>query len=449
MKATTLFSILLMFLAISAFAQQQQVLSLKQAIDLALEKNVNIIQSQNNVEAAQSRALAAYGNYLPTLSASGSWNRSQNDQAGSYTSSQFGSTFSIPPSFSVTNNFSTRLDLSYVLFDGFGREAGFNAAKSSASSSEDRAIRSRQTVTNLVENLYHNILRLEQLVKVSEENLKRDNRQLERISESNKVGAVALADVYRQQTQVATDELNLITAQNNYDNAKADLGALIGLDMSSEYQLSDASISTSIDQSELEATRQKYVNVTELSQRAVAARPDYVAAKNDLNAAESGVTEAKSGYFPTVAASAGYGMSNNELSRITDNKNLSWGISIRWSVFDAFRTNQAIQTAVANKKSAEASLVQSERDINVQVKKAMLDLEAARKQVEVSQKGLRSATEDRKIAEERYNLGAGTLLDLLIANAGLVNSQANNINATYNYIISKRNLEYVIGERAY
>jgi outer membrane protein len=71
------------------------------------------------------------------------------------------------------------------------------------------------------------------------------------------------------------------------------------------------------------------------------------------------------------------------------------------------------------------------------------------KQYEVSQKGLISASEDRKIAEERYNLGAGTLLDLMTANAGLVNAEANLVNASYNYIIAKRNVEYVLGERAY
>ena len=92
MKFILIASALFMSLTVSLFAQQSQTLSLKQAVDLALEKNVTVIQSQNSVEAAQSRVVAAYGNYLPTLSASGSWNRTQNDQAGVYTTNSFGGT---------------------------------------------------------------------------------------------------------------------------------------------------------------------------------------------------------------------------------------------------------------------------------------------------------------------------------------------------------------------
>lgn len=130
-----------------------------------------------------------------------------------------------------------------------------------------------------------------------------------------------------------------------------------------------------------------------------------------------------------------------------DNKTISWGIGLNWNIFDGFLTNQSIQTATVNKKNTEVQLKQAEREIIVEIQKVLLDLEAAKKQVEVSQKGVKSASEDSRIAEERYNLGAGTLLDLLTANAGLVNAQANNINAVYFYITAKRNLEYVLGER--
>lgn len=426
-------------------AQESVVLTLDQAIKLAYENNTSILRANNNVKAANSGVLAAYGSYLPVVSASGGWNRSQTDrEAGE----EFilGQVIPVPASTATRNNFSVGLSASYTIFDGLRRESSFIQSKANAAATEQTAIRTNQSIRYQVESFYLNVLRLEKLVTVSEENLKRDNRQLERISESNRVGALSLADVYRQQSQVAADELSVINAQNAYDNANADLLALIGLDVRKEYRLEDAGISTGIEAAELASTQGLINNISEISKSAMESRSDYVAAKEGYHAADWSVASARSGYLPSVSASASYSMSNERFRDLNSNKTYSWGISLRWTIFDAFQTNEAIQSAVANRRNSEANLIQMERDISVEVKKALLDMEAARKQVDVSAKGVRSATEDRKIAEERYNLGAGTLLDLLTANAGLVNAQANSINASYNYIIAKRNLEYVIGK---
>ncbi len=429
---------------------QTTTLTLDQARQIALERNINVAQAAYNVEAAQSGVLAATGSYLPTFSADAGWTRSQNDRPGSapvyingvpVQSGTSGRT--------VANNYSAGLSLGYMIFNGLSREGQSDRASSIAVSAEQTSARTRQSVVFQVESDYLNVLRNEQLVKVNEENLKRDRQQLDRITESNRVGALSIADVYRQQSQVATDELALITAQNNYDKSKADLLALIGLDVSQDYTVADTTISTQITKEELDSTFVKYRNFGELSARAVAARPDYLSATEQLNASQAGVRVARSSYFPSVAAFAGYGMNSPSLQDVTKYRNLNWGLRLSWSIFDGFQTNQQLQSAMATQRSAEISLVQTERSINVDVKKALLDLEAARKQYEVSQKGLVSATEDRKIAEERYNLGAGTLLDLMVANANLVNAQANQVNASYNYITSKRNVEYALGEKSY
>lgn len=435
-----------------AFAQNpvpsSKSLTLDRSIEIALERNLSIRQSENNVQSAQSTVLTAYGSYLPTLSASGGWTRQQTDRAAT-TQLIGGQPFQLPASFSVTNSFSTNLSLGYTIFDGFSREANFNRAVSNSISTENIAARTRQQIVYLVQSSYLTVLRNEQLVKVSEENLKRDLRQLERIMESNRVGALSIGDVYRQQSQVAADELNLINAQNTYDKSKADLLALVGLDVSEEYQFVDASVPTEITQTQLVQTAEKYKDFMGLRQRAIDARPDYASATELLKAAESGVTGATSRYFPSVSTFASYRLSNTEISTLSDSKSINWGLSINWTLFDGFSTNQSIQSALTTKRNAELTLLQTERNISVDVKKALLDLEAARKQYEASLKSLQSATQDRKVAEERYNLGSGTLLDLLVANAGLVNAQASKVNATYNYIIANRNLEYALGQKTY
>ncbi len=444
----TVFSLFLSAVSAQARMGEPKKLTLAQAIEVALAQNLNIRQADNNVDAAQSAVLASYGGYMPTVFVSGGWTRQQTDRTATTQIIQ-GNPIPLPATFAVTNSFSTRLSINYTIFDGFSREAQWSRASSNKSAAEYNATRTRQAITFQVESAYLNVLRTEQLVRVSEENLKRGRRQLERIIESNRLGALSLADVYRQQTVTASDELALINAQNNYNKAKVDLVALIGLDPIDEYQFVDPTLSGDIDQAELEASMEKYKSYDELRKRALAARPDYHSSRESYYAAGSSVVQARRGYIPSVTAFGGYNLSNTSLSTLKDNKGISWGLNLNWTLFDGFQTNQAIQSASTQERNAELAIAQAERNISVEVKKALLDLEASRKQYEVTQKGLVSATQDRRTAEERYNVGAGTLLDLLTANAGFVNAEANKVNAVYNYIISKRNVEYALGERSY
>jgi len=426
--------------------QASRTITLDQAIQIALERNISVVTAQNALQAQQSAVTAAYGSLLPSVSTSGSWQRAQRETQTSYIPG-FGN-LPIPQS-TTTNSFNTSLSSSVVLFNGFANAGNVKRATANAVSAEHSLDRTRQGVVYQIQSLYLNLLRNEQLLKVSQDNLKRSQRQLEQIQEANRVGSRSLADVYRQQVQVANDELALIQAQNNYDKAKADLIFALGLNVTDEYEFRDPSIKSEADTTEFKAVLDRYQDYRSLVSEALTARPDYLSAIENVNAASSAVTVARGAHFPSISAFVSYGLNSSEIDKLRDNRNLLWGLNISFPLFNGWQTTNQVQQAKINLRNAEEQLSQAERQVQVDIKKSLLDLEAAQKQVQVTMESVISATEDRRIAEEKYNLGAGTLLDLLTANANYTLALSNKVNAAYNYFLIKKQVEYNLGKIAY
>ncbi len=440
---------------VPAFSQNKSeaVLTLQQAVDIALQKNINVITAQNSLESQQSMVTAAYGNFLPSLNASGGWSKQENHQPGTEptTYNLGGSLITIPGSSGVssTNYYQTSLRAGLTLFDGFSNTSTLNSASESAVSREYALYRTRQTVVYTAQQYYLTVLRNQSLLKVAQDNLESSKQQLERIQESNKVGAVAIADVYRQQVQTANDELLLINAQNNYDNSKADLQFYLGIDVSKEYEFNDPAIAADTVNMNVASLANQFTDFDQLVQQAMQTRPDYQSAIYAKESAGSDVTSARSSYYPTISASAGYSLNNSELSKLSNNKVYSWGLNFSLPLFNGFQTSTNVQERQLALRNAEAQVDQTRRQVQVDVKKAMLNYQAALKNIDVTQKTMTSASEDRRIAQEKYNLGSGTLLDLLTATANYTQAASNRVNAIYDFLLAKQQMKYVVGTEKY
>ena len=447
--------LILTILCISLMLGQQSVsLSVDKVVAIALQKNISVIQAQNSLEGQQSATTAAVGGLLPSLDLSASIGQFQNWSpvtTGTRTLSDGTVIQNSQGGYSRSYSNGAAITGTYTLFNGFANTSNVSRARSDANSSEYSLHRTEQGTILQAHTLFLNVYRTYELLKVNEDNLKRSKEQLEQIVESNKVGSVALADVYHQQVQVGTDEFNLIQAQANHESAKIDLISFLGTDASAEYTFDFTGIPTDIDTTTFASLNTQYADMNKLVSSAIANRPDYLASVENLNSTDASVTVARANYFPTINLRGNYGFGGPQLDQLminqfTDYRGLSFQLSASLPIFNGFSTQNQVEQAQVLRRNADAQVKQNELQIRSDIRKALLGLEAAEKQVTVSQSTVVASQMDQQIASEKYHLGAGTLLDLLIATANYTNSMSNKVNAVTGYILAQKQVEYVLGE---
>jgi outer membrane protein len=429
---------------------QSKTITLDQALSIAFERNVNVAQAANNLDNAKAAVFAAYGLYVPQPVASASYNRYGTNSPGG-TRILGGLPFSYSRTDTYYNQYNGSVGLTYTLFDGFNREATFGTAKGTESQAMQTYDRTRQSIAYSVMSSYLAVIQDEQQVKVLQENLANQKRQLDRITEQNRLGAVAIGDVYRQQSLVAQAEYNLISGQNQYDKSKADLLNILALDVNKQYEIADPTIAEQIKQVETDPSTDSLGSFDDLLKRALASRPDYAAAEEGVNIADLGITAAWSSYYPSLSLNGTLSTNAQDWPTASSwaNRTTQLDATLSWQLPNIFNSVERIQTANVAKKNAVLQMQQAGRDISVALKKALLDLDAARKQYVASQKSQIAADQDRKTAQAKYNLGSGTLLDLQVADATYLTAQLTTLSNSYNYIALKKNLDLVIGEKKY
>jgi outer membrane protein len=433
--------LLLTLFSITAFAQKQ--LTLDEAIKIALQKNPNLIKLENNLAGSEKQLKNAYGQLLPSLGAQAGWSWQRITDAGSQQRNFLGEIVNVPPSTVENRSYSAGIGGSVTLFNGLANYANIYQKQNLLKANEYDIAKLKQSIVYQTSDFYFAVLNAEELMRVREENVKYFEKFYESVNERNKLGSVAIADVYSAQVQLGNAELALIQAQNDYDRLKNGLLTFLALNVMDDYSLIDPfNQEKNIDPN---SYLKQFEDIQTLVNVALDNRFDFKSQQLLVKSADDGLTIARSSLFPTLTADYSYGSGAVELSKMFDRKSLRVGMSLNIPIFSNFSTETQIQQAEINKMNQLEDLRSLERQIKIEIKQGYNDLIAAKKSLDVANKNVLASEENRKINLERYNLGSATILEVLQSNRDYIDAMRNRINSVYDFYRKYYNLNNAIG----
>ena len=437
------FVILLIFSVFSSLPAQEK-LTLEKSIQIALQRNTGLIKSQNSLSYSEQRVKSSYGDLIPTLGVRGEWDWSRiKDQGGTYLD-YLGNTVTVPASEEDQRNYIISAGGSVVLFDGLANWTKISQAKQDLEADELSLDRLKQDIVYQTTNLYFSVLNSQEILKVRKDNVQYNRKLLETIEERNRLGSVPIADVYTQQYQVGNAELQVITTQNELDVNKNNLLNYLALDVLAEYEFVNPFQGADI--SALDNYMKEFNDLSAMAAEALNLRLDYRSQKLLLESADDDITIANGGHWPSLSGNYGFSTSSLSVINLFDRQRYSVGLSLSFPIFSQFNTETAVELAQVTYRNTEEDLYALERQIKIDVKQAYQLLVAAKKALDVAVKNVVSTEENRRVNNERYSLGSGTILDVLQSDRDYQDALSSRINAEFIFYKSRDGLLNAIGK---
>lgn len=417
--------------------------TLEECVTYALEHNISIKQTALDKQLSDISKKDAIGKFLPTVNgqASHSWNTGlSNDPLSGVKKNQTTEASSFGASANVD------------IYNGLQNQNQLRKAKLSIIASQYQQTKMQEDVSLNVVNAYLQILFNKENLKVQQEQLSFDNKQLERTNELVDAGVTPKGDLLDVKATVASDNQRLIVAENALLISKLSLAQLLQIDNFQEFDIADAAIP--VQESTILMEDPKTI-----LNKAKETRIDLKLAQTNVQIAEKDVKIARGAYQPSL--SAFYNVNTSILHRNTlipdnslippfsdqfkDNLGQNFGFSLNVPIFNGFSIrNNVFRSKIALDRS-KIALEQQELDLERTVFTAYTDTKGALKTHEAAVSTFEARQEAYNYAKERYEVGLMNVFDLNQAQTLYVNAQSEVLRTKYDYIFRTKILEFYFG----
>jgi len=407
-----------------------RVLTLDECIAIALEAQPSIQATLYDYAAARARVREAFAPLLPQLAGSVNATRSHGIIIPTTTTTGR-TTTTVRVDRQPADTFLAQVQLSQLLFD-FGKTlAATQVARKLAEVSAEGIEVQRQVIALTVKEAYTNILLAQRLIRVQEQAVERAELNLTSAKGFLDVGTQPLSTVVRAEVDVANAKVDLINARNSLRTARVALNTALAIDASTPTEITDnlEYVPTTIDRESLRA-------------EALRQSPEYRQAKLQNSAAEASVQVAARNFLPNISGTGSYGGATVDL-----NPSWSLGLSFTWNIFDGGNLIAALDEAKANRGAANARVKVAELTLIQNLEQAEIAVEAAQERIQAARVLIASAQENFRLAQGRFDVGVGTILELTDAQLALTQASNTEAQALADYRIALAQLDRAAGRR--
>jgi outer membrane protein len=422
--------VLLTMLAAAPLRAQVRVVTLPDAIRLAERTQPSMVQAQAGVRTAAAQRRNAWGAFLPSLSAGSSASEFFSEGASRVDPV----TGQLTTGNSTNRSVSTSLSASVDLFTGFRRGAELQAAKAGQVEADASLVDTRFQQALATTNVFFDALSAAQLVSVREASVRRADEQLKVSVSKLHAGSATRSDSLRSLVTLGSARLNLIQSQTDLATAEANLAHQVGevgrisaADDSSFHRLLTA------------------IDTVGLRLEAESRSPRIQNAVATASVARANVRASRSAYWPslTLGANTGWNASRNNDYAFLNQRQVS--LQMSWTLFNRFDRELTIAQREATYDVAQATAEDERRAVQAELTARLAELDAARSKIDITITSVTAATEDLRVQQERYRLGASTIVDVLTSQEALNQAEVDVVNARFDYLRAKAQLDALIG----
>ncbi len=424
--------IVTIFLLIDNIQAQTKKWTLEQCIEYALNHNIDVKKSANQINALEIKKSTLKNCFLPDLNAGGSQKFA------------FGRSLNRNNMYENNNiqNCSFSISTELTLFSGFKRTASIKQNKYDllASIAEKKSI--EDNITLNVTSAFFQILLNKEIQQIAEEQVKLTKEQINKTTQLIEAGKIPLSQLYEVKAQLANDELELTEAKNSVRLAKLDLAQLMELDKHETLDLvfEEKDMTPIID-----------MNPINIYHAAESCMPQIKQAYYNLQSKEEEIQIAKSAYYPSIHLGAGIttgyyhynnGISDTFKKQLNNNMQKSIYITINIPIFDRFSTRNQIKTARIEKNNAELSLTSELKTLYKNIEKTYIDAITSFEKYQATVKSAISTREALRYAIEKYDAGKSSVFEYNEQKIKLADALSQQTQAKYTFFLKEYILNY-------